>query len=271
MRPANDALTTLSPSICDEPQIATPRDAGHTTDLREQGQLPRHTAGRYVPAMADWSWLTPPIAAALAAAIAALGALIGAVVTGAINSRNTRRQIEAQTQIALRQLQSQERIAAEARAQERALALLSLVKGEADVVQCDVSLVASKDIFRRHRKHVGALASKECRKGNETASCDRVAWRRNLSHHDPLNVAQNRAADSSRPICTFRPEPEFAEVTTCLIQTHASDVWDGHETGDGRTMTAGGSGGCLTGFAAPTQNPATAKTRPKMIDATINR
>lgn len=72
----------------------------------------------------DWSWITPPIAAALAGAIGAVGALIGAVVTGAINSRNTKRQIEAQTQIALQQLQSQERIAEANRAEQRAQTLL---------------------------------------------------------------------------------------------------------------------------------------------------
>ena len=72
----------------------------------------------------NWSWITPPIAAALAGAIGAVGALIGAVVTGAINSRNTKRQIEAQTQIALQQLQSQERIAEANRAEQRAQTLL---------------------------------------------------------------------------------------------------------------------------------------------------
>ncbi|MBN9105481.1 MAG: hypothetical protein J0I14_10800 [Propionibacteriaceae bacterium] len=75
--------------------------------------------------MPDWSWLTPPIAVALAAAIGVFGAVLGAVVTGIINGRNTQRQIEAQTHIALQQLQSQERIAAAARADDRVKLLLT--------------------------------------------------------------------------------------------------------------------------------------------------
>lgn len=73
----------------------------------------------------DWSWLTPPIAAALSGSATAIAAILGVVITGIINRRTARQQLNVQLEIATKQLESQERIAAAGRAEQRALALLA--------------------------------------------------------------------------------------------------------------------------------------------------
>ena len=174
----------------------------------------------------DWSWLTPPIAAALAGGATALATLIAVTISGVLTARTSRRQTLAQFRIAIRQMQSQERVAAAARAEDRVKLLLTerrVLYGEVldqaramlRVATAWTSWMATPDLDL-------SAAWDKWRRANEAGE-PKEAWDEDVLAYDRIATLASRANEVRRSLSAAMSgmelvaPPEVAGVARTLL------------------------------------------------------